>query len=245
MLLSMMLIVASVELLSPIRPQASVETSNLARNLFYLFLVTQLTATLLRWAEVWLNTSLTLGTIELPHVWPQSAPFALKVALAFFVSEFFSYWFHRAAHANRILWQFHSTHHVITQLTALSSLRTHPIDNLFFYVVRTVPLLIVGAGSLELVAAVTFAALLGLLAHANMNVSSLFGTFINLPSFHALHHDINVTRSNSNFGCHTVFWDRCFGTFRGAEATTQIGIEPVLNRSLWRELVWPFYRWIG
>jgi sterol desaturase/sphingolipid hydroxylase (fatty acid hydroxylase superfamily) len=47
----------------------------------------------------------------------------------------------------------------------------------------------------------------------------------------------------ANYGCHTVLWDRVFGTFRAeAQAPVQIGVQPVGPRTLWQELIWPFYR---
>jgi len=60
---------------------------------------------------------------------------------------------------------------------------------------------------------------------------------------HAVHHSADAVEGRANFGCHTVFWDRVFGTFRPqASPELVVGVEPVGRRSLWQELIWPFYR---
>ncbi|MDQ3267026.1 MAG: sterol desaturase family protein [Myxococcota bacterium] len=218
--------------------------AQLARDLFYLLAVTRATAFLVEAADPVLGAA--SASAGLPSLWPSQAPFAVRAALAFVVIEFFAYWLHRAAHHSRVLWQFHSTHHVITELGALKAVRTHPVDNLLFHLARTTPLLLLGAGPEELTAAIYFGALLGILAHANLQLSEgALGWLVNFPRWHAVHHSSDLEESRSNFGCHTVLWDRVFRTFRKDPGQgLEIGVQPVGPRSLWRELAWPFYRWV-
>ena len=215
----------------------------LGRDCLYLFGITQLTAYLLGAVEPLLRSTVALG--HFGALWPTGAAFPLKVLLAFFAVELCSYWIHRAAHRFRLLWQFHSTHHFVTELNGLKSVRTHPVDNLVFYVCRTLPLLALGAGAEELVAATYFGGVLGILAHANLDVSDRWlGWVLNFPQVHAVHHSAELEQSNSNFGCHTVLWDRVFRTYRDPPAALVLGVKPVGPRSLWQELAWPFYRWV-
>ena len=94
-----------------------------------------------------------------------------------------------------------------------------------------------------MLAATSFGAILGILAHANVEVSERFGLVVNLPGYHAVHHSADLAESNSNFGCHTILWDRLFGTFRRAAVQPLvIGVAPVGTRTIWQELVAPFYR---
>lgn len=212
----------------------------LLRDGIYLFGVTQLTAYLIAASEPWLRVGFAGPLVA----WPASAPFVVRVLLAFLAIELFSYWVHRAAHRFALLWQFHSTHHFVTELNGLKSVRTHPVDNVVFYVARTVPLVIVGAGIDEVVAATYFGGVLGIFAHANVSVSARgLGLFFNFPQTHAAHHSSVLAESNTNFGCHTVLWDRVFGTWCAAPAApVALGVAPVGRRTLWQELIWPFYR---
>jgi len=218
----------------------------LGRDLFYLTLVTllnglitgALAARLAGWAH-----GLGRGFDAARALWPSSWPFAVRVLLVFAIVELFSYGYHRAAHRFEILWGFHSTHHVLTEVTGLKALRTHPVDNALFYLPRTLPLLLLGAGAAEVVAATYFGCVLGVLSHANIDVSVRgLGWFINFPSYHAIHHSSALEESNANFGCHTVLWDRVFGTFRATKGVAPVGVSPVRARTLWQELAWPLYR---
>lgn len=216
--------------------------ARLGRDLVYLLFIAQVSALLIKRTASWLHSA---GLGGFPFaLWPARLPFGCKVVLAFLLVEFSSYWLHRACHRFPLLWQFHSTHHVVTELSGLKSLRTHPIDNVFFYLARTAPLLALGAGPDELVAVTYFGSVLGLLAHANIEVSEgYWGLVINFPRYHSVHHSADPLESKSNFGCHTVLWDRLFGTFRSAPSgALRVGVEPLGARSLWQELAWPFYR---
>jgi sterol desaturase/sphingolipid hydroxylase (fatty acid hydroxylase superfamily) len=221
--------------------------SRLGRDLIYFLVITQVSTKFIDVVETRLKPAMAkfgFGLDVSGGLWPSRAPFVVRILLAFLLVELCSYWLHRACHRFGFLWRFHSTHHVITELTALKAFRTHPVENVFFYVVRTVPLMLLGAGADEVVALTSFRGVLSVLAHSNIQVSEgVLGYVINFPSYHSVHHSSDALESKSNFGCHTVLWDRLFGTFRSApQGTLEVGVKPVGTRSLWRELVWPFYR---
>lgn len=224
--------------------------ARLGQDLFYLVGGTWVTARLLEAVDPLVQSFVHHVRTSLggaPSLWPSHAPFVLRVTLAFFAVELLSYGIHRAAHGSRVLWQFHSTHHVIRELNAFKAVRTHPVDNLVFHVGRLAPLLLLGAGAPELSAAVYFGAVLGVLAHANLGLSEgPLGLLVNFPRWHAVHHSAKQEESRHNFGCHTVLWDRVFGTFQvPAGPPSALGVEPLGPRTLWQELAWPFYRWIS
>jgi len=199
-----------------------------SRDFFYVMVITQLSALI-----IWFVSRKLEALVPSQGVWPKTV---FSVPLAFLVMELCNYAFHRAAHRVPILWRFHATHHVITELTGVKSLRTHPIDNVFFHVVRTVPLMLLGAPAEDIVSATYFGAVLGILSHANLDLApGALGWFINFPRFHAVHHAIAV--KFANFGCHTVVWDRVFRTFDdGSNQPAQLGVATRSQRSVWREL---------
>lgn len=221
--------------------------AELLRDLFYLLIVAQVSALLLRLLAAAVEPRLRsagFGFGLVHGLWPSGMPFAVGVAVAFFVTELFSYWMHRAAHRVPLLWRFHGTHHVISGLTTLKAVRTHPLDNAFFYFARNIPLLLLGVGVEQVVAVVYFGALLSLLAHANVAVAEgPLGLVVNYPRYHEVHHSADFAEANSNFGCHSILWDRVFGTFRGAVARPLVlGVEPVGPRTIGHELVGVFWR---
>jgi len=212
--------------------------TELGRDLLYLFVVTQVSALL-----VTLSTRQLAPWIPPGNLWPSHAPAPLRLLLAFTVAEFFNYLFHAAAHRVPLLWRFHATHHAVTSLTALKALRTHPLDNLGFHLVRSVPLLALGAPAEDLSGAVYLGGMLGLLSHANLDAApGPLGWLINFPRYHAVHHAADVATSRHNYGCHTVLFDRLFGTFHdGQPPPFPLGLGPPGPRSAWQELVRPLY----
>ncbi|MFL5354074.1 sterol desaturase family protein [Archangium sp.] len=219
----------------------------LGRDVLYLLVITQVTAILIFLTSHQVESTLKSWGFGFGHShspWPTSWPFAVRVLLVFLLMELGSYWFHRAAHHTGVLWRFHSTHHFSTELTALKALRTHPLDNVLFYVARYVPLLLLGAGSEEVVTAVYFGATLSLLAHSNIDVTEgVLGLVVNYPRYHQVHHSADLDASRSNYGCHTILWDRVFRTFRRpSEGPLEVGVHPVGTRTLWQELIEPLYR---
>ncbi len=214
----------------------------LGRDLIYLFFISQLSALFINLLSTQLEPL--IKGLGVPPLWPSAWPFAVKVLIAFFLIELSSYWFHRVAHRVPFFWRFHSTHHLATEVTALKSLKMHPVDNVFFYVARAIPLLLLGVGPAEVTTVISVGAFLGILAHANIDVAEgPLRWFVNLPRYHVVHHSADFAESRANFGCHTIFWDRVFGTFRpAAQQPLQIGVKPLGMRSLWKELVEPIYR---
>lgn len=212
--------------------------AELGRDLLYLFVITQVTALLVTAASARLAPWIPAG-----NLWPTAAPAPLRLLLAFLVVELCNYLFHRAAHHVPLLWRFHATHHAVTSLSALKALRTHPLDNLGFHLVRSLPLLALGAPAEDLSNAVYLGGVLGLLSHANLDAApGVLGWVINFPCYHAVHHAADLAQSRHNFGCHTVLFDRLFGTFHdGQPRPPALGLEPPGERTAWQELVRPLF----
>ena len=212
--------------------------AELGRDLLYFFVVTQASALL-----VSLSGRHVTPWIPVTQLWPTEAPAPVRLLLAFLVVELFNYLFHRAAHRVPLLWRFHATHHAVTSLTALKALRTHPIDNFGFHLVRSVPLVALGAPPEDLSSAVYLGAMLGLLSHANLDAApGLLGLVINYPRYHAVHHAADLATGHHNYGCHTVLFDRLFGTFHdGRLPPYPLGLHPPGPRTAWQELVRPLY----
>ncbi len=216
--------------------------SELGRDLLYFFGVTQLSVLGVKVAEAGLRHGLSGAPVA--AWWPTQWPAAAKLGLAFLCIEGANYAYHRAAHAVPQLWQFHSTHHAVTRLVGIKALRTHPVDNVAFHLVRTAPLLLLGATAEELSGALYLGGCLGILAHANVDATPLPGLawWVNYPRYHAVHHSEDEAEGRTNFGCHTVLFDRLFGTFEaGTPAPPRVGLQGG-GRTAWQELGWPLYR---
>jgi sterol desaturase/sphingolipid hydroxylase (fatty acid hydroxylase superfamily) len=110
----------------------------------------------------------------------------------------------------------------------------------------------------DLVAVLIFGVLLNttsMFNHDNVRIADhdlILRWVVVTPDMHRVHHSIQPTETNSNFGFNLSWWDRLFGTYRpepsaGQEAMT-IGIEQFRDPRelrLDRMLVQPFHGDVG
>jgi sterol desaturase/sphingolipid hydroxylase (fatty acid hydroxylase superfamily) len=92
--------------------------------------------------------------------------------------------------------------------------------------------------------------------HANIRIpraaDRVLRWFIVTPDVHRLHHSVDATETNSNFGFALTWWDRLLGTYRaepaGGHERMVIGVDQFrTRRDSWfdRLLLQPFHDDIG
>ena len=172
----------------------------------------------------WLS-SFTPGAAPKPVTWARSALVTLIVAMA---ADFCKYWAHRLHHESAILWPFHAVHHSADVLTPMTLNRVHPVETLmrngfisvlvgvvqalavFTFVGEISLLTIGGANALYVV----FNAAGANLRHSHIWLSYgrvMEHVFIS-PAQHQVHHSIDVSHHNKNYGSMFAIWDWMFGT---------------------------------
>ncbi len=117
-----------------------------------------------------------------------SLPFAAQLLLGLAISDFISYWMHRAFH-RAPLWALHAVHHASPRLDWLSSVRLHPLNQAAMRVMQAVPLLFLGFDASVFAVVAPFFAIYAIMLHANVNWS--FGPLrhvVATPCFHRWHH---------------------------------------------------------
>jgi sterol desaturase/sphingolipid hydroxylase (fatty acid hydroxylase superfamily) len=118
---------------------------------------------------------------------------------AFVVADLGKYLLHRASHEHPWLWRFHVAHHQPARLVASNALRLHPVN--MAYNGATDALVAVAFGVRPEVAAVfaTLRAAVGVVQHANIDLEAQQQWLVNAPSYHRLHHAVDVGTANHNF----------------------------------------------
>lgn len=144
------------------------------------------------------------------------SPWFLQVLLAFLASDLLDYGLHWASHRVGWLWRLHSVHHSDSHLDATTALRAHPVEvslqvicKVALYVALGLPLWIEGIRSIAHNA-------FTLIQHTNVHfpawMERLRLIFVT-PALHRVHHDVQPTLHDTNFGFIFSFWDRLFGTY--------------------------------
>jgi sterol desaturase/sphingolipid hydroxylase (fatty acid hydroxylase superfamily) len=192
------------------------------------------------------------------------SPIALALIL-WVVSDFATYWSHRAHHSISMIWPLHAVHHSAQVLTPLTTYRQHPLGILVSASIQTVVTgLILGVliGGLDPDASIAkIAGANAFVVIVNMTVANFhhshiwisFGPFFERlvisPAQHQIHHSVNPVHFDKNFGQTIALWDWVFGTLyvTGRNEHIIIGLNakadaPLMTHRLWPILIDPLRR---
>jgi sterol desaturase/sphingolipid hydroxylase (fatty acid hydroxylase superfamily) len=147
----------------------------------------------------------------------QLGPFWLQIAVILLVVSLFRYWMHRMQHTVPFLWELHSYHHRVTDLTATNGEVSNPIDFALRNVVIFLVLGVVGFDPLAIVLAVPAAQLSAVFSHCGADIKGGFLNYLLVtPEVHRWHHSAKVPEGygySCNYGVEFAFWDILFGTY--------------------------------
>jgi len=159
--------------------------------------------------------------------WP--VPDGLKLAIGFLLIDLVSYLNHRVSHTLSWLWRMHKVHHVDPLVTGSTGLLHHPFEIVYAFVVLLVVAVLFGVpiGAMLIYASVS--AVYAIFAHANLalpdGINRWAGLVLVTPDIHRIHHSIDATLYNSNYGNVLSIWDRLLGTFRAAGGAGERAME--------------------
>lgn len=139
---------------------------------------------------------------------------ALAVLVSTFILDFFYYWFHRAFHGSRILWQMHLLHHSDENMNMLTAQRGHIFEGLFAPIFITIPMAaLFRLPAVEIAVLSLVPQMYQFLAHANIRLGygPLWWLIIS-PDYHRIHHSIEREHMDRNFTNWFPIWDILFGT---------------------------------
>jgi len=181
-------------------------------------------------------------------LWPADWPWIAQLALALVLAELGEYSFHRAMHEVPALWRLHATHHSAPRLYWLNAARFHPIDLFIVSALKSVPLVLLGAGLPVFAVVNLFSAVHGAYQHANLPVRvGPLNWIFSLTELHRWHHSKRMEEANHNYGGNLILWDIVFGTRwlpKDCDPPEAIGIEalPAFPMGYVANLLAPF-RW--
>lgn len=146
---------------------------------------------------------------------------------------------HVMFHAVPILWRLHRVHHADPDFDVTTGARFHPIEILLSMLIKLAVIAVLGAPA---VAVLIFEVILNAAAmfnHGNVRLPAradrALRWFLVTPDMHRIHHSMDVTEANSNFGFSLPWWDRLFGTYRDAARLPQermaIGVQGLTGRA--------------
>jgi sterol desaturase/sphingolipid hydroxylase (fatty acid hydroxylase superfamily) len=178
----------------------------------------------------------TIFGVALPS-WP-IADQSLSFVAGFLLLDFLQYAMHRCQHAVPWLWRFHALHHSDPDVDVTTSVRHHPIEYLIATAVYWLTVLVLGIPAIVVLshALAVFAA--AAVTHGNISLPEwlerLLRPVVITLDLHLVHHSIEFSRVNWNYGAVLSIWDRLFGTYteisRAQRARLVFGVRELPRR---------------
>jgi sterol desaturase/sphingolipid hydroxylase (fatty acid hydroxylase superfamily) len=188
--------------------------------------------------------------VGLLNVFPVSYPLAMILSLL--ALDLMMYLMHLMFHAVPAFWRAHRVHHADVDFDATTGVRFHPVQIVLSIPIKFAVIFVLGPPVLAvLVFEVVFNAVL-VFSHANIHIPAavdrVLRWFMVTPDMHRLHHSVDATETNSNFGFALTWWDRLFGTYCAEPVAGHermiIGVDQFrARREVWldRLLLQPFH----
>ena len=147
--------------------------------------------------------------------WP-IADAALSFVAGFLLLDLMRYLVHRCEHAVPFLWRFHALHHSDPDVDVTTSVRHHPIEYVLAsgvywiaIIVLNIPAIVVLSHGLAVFGTAS-------IQHGNIRLPERVERWLQpvlvTVDMHRIHHSIEFSRENWNYGAVLSIWDRLFGT---------------------------------
>lgn len=140
--------------------------------------------------------------------------------IAYFVSTFIYYWWHRFRHESAFFWRVcHQLHHSPRRIELLTSFYKHPVEILLNSLLSSAIVFLLLGCSATAASIYTFCtAVAEYFYHWNIRTPHWLGFIVQRPESHRVHHQL---RHHTNNFADLPIWDLLFGTLRNP--TRRIG----------------------
>lgn len=140
-------------------------------------------------------------------------PYMVALPLAFILSDFFYYIWHRATHQIPFLWRWHKVHHEPDEIYPMLAFVTHPVEIMLTTFLRLLPLGLLGFNAEVLLLHAMMFVITGVVNHSGLSLKAgWLNYFVQTPELHKLHHS-TVQQEARNYSVFLTLWDHVFGTF--------------------------------
>ena len=163
------------------------------------------------------------------------APFKMPMetvwawVLLLFVDDFAYYWFHRASHEIRFLWNFHIVHHSSNQYNLSVAVRQSWFSGVAHWIFY-VPIAFLGFPFWAFVTMHGLNLIYQFWIHTRLvGKLGVLEYILNTPSHHRVHHGVNEQYLDKNYAGIFIIWDKLFGTFTEETETPRYGITTPLK----------------
>ena len=145
--------------------------------------------------------------------------------IAYFISTFIYYWWHRYRHESEFFWRLcHQLHHSARRIEIVTSFYKHPVEIILNSILSSaIVYLLLGCSPQAAAIYTLLTALAEFFYHWNIRTPRWIGVIIQRPESHRIHHQY---RHHTNNFSDLPLWDALFGTLRNAAVSpTRCGFD--------------------
>ncbi len=178
------------------------------------------------------------------HPWVAAQPVAWQLPVLIFTADVGYYWAHRWLHTVPWLWRFHAIHHSSEQLDWLTTVRVHPVDQVFTRAWQLLPIVVLGFSDEAVGYYALFSAAIAFFIHANLRWRLRWLNWLLVtPALHHWHHADEPQAYNKNLAAQCALVDRLFGSFYLPTRPPQAyGLPDPVPADYLRQLFYPLTR---
>ena len=163
-----------------------------------------------------------LNRIDLPAV--------VTIGGSIVVLDLVVYAQHVVFHKIPLLWRVHRMHHTDLHVDVTTGVRFHPVELALSTVVKGAAVVLLGAPAGAVLAFEVLLNATAMFNHGNVRLPRsldrwLRALIVVTPDMHRVHHSVDKTETDSNFGFNLPWWDRLFGTYRAVPALGHDGMQ--------------------
>lgn len=150
-----------------------------------------------------------LNHVELP-LWLSTIVFLL-------IFDVTIYWQHRIYHRVPVLWRFHRMHHTDMDYDFTTGSRFHPVSILISTLIKGGLIFLMGPPAIAVVLAEVILNATSMFNHSNIKLPDWLDQrlrkVIVTPDMHRIHHSVERSEHDRNFGFNLSCWDRIFSSY--------------------------------
>lgn len=144
-------------------------------------------------------------------------PAGIELLLAVLLFDLAIWLQHLITHKVPLFWRFHRVHHADRDFDVTTALRFHPVEIAASALLKVGLVYLLGPSALAVVLFEVLLNATALFNHANLRLPPGLDRAVRLvlvtPDMHRVHHSVDRSEHDSNFGFALSLWDRIFGTY--------------------------------
>lgn len=144
-------------------------------------------------------------------------PVWIEITLAVLIFDLAIWAQHLVTHKVPLLWRLHPVHHADVDMDVTTAIRFHPFEIALSMLLKIGLVYLIGPAAL---AVVLFEVILNgtaMFNHSNIALpvwlDGALRRVLVTPDMHRVHHSVDRTEHDSNYGFSLSVWDRLFGTY--------------------------------